>query len=252
LDITKDGTVITGSNVDWGLTKIYEFSRDIASYWLRGAVIKHGAIYAEERTATIKSPTIFLENYKAIKSIYVKINDVLINGMKNFDIRLKGANSLGEVFQTLVEEPKTNLARIFEPKLMPYLQIEVDMPAERVINNIEVYAEYAESDSPLHIIPNSDGELISKVYDTTYAANYQLTRIEGALSNIDDIDIYIRGCRRDTTHEVWTKWYKETLDKKQETQLPHIFENYQLFQFKLVLKKSDAQCSISKYVLEVV
>ena len=252
LDITKDGTVITGSNVDWGLTKIYEFSRDIDSYWLRGAVIKHGAIYAEERTATIKSPTIFLENHKAIKSIYVKINDVLINGMKNFDIRLKGANSLGEVFQTLVEEPKTNLARIFEPKLMPYLQIEVDMPAERVINNIEVYAEYAESDSPLHIIPNSDGELISKVYDTTYAANYQLTRIEGALSNIDDIDIYIRGCRRDTTHEVWTKWYKEKLDKNQETELPHIFENYQLFQFKLVLKKSKAQCSIDKYVLEVV
>ena len=252
LDVTKNGTVITGSNVDWGLTKIYDFNKDMDRYWLRSAVIKHGAIYAEERPATIKSPTIFLENHKAIKSIYVKINDVLIDGMKNFDVRIRGAKTSGDIFQTLVEEPKTNLARIFESKLMPYLQIEVDMPAERVINNIEVYAEYAESDSPLHIIPNSEGELISKVYDTTYAANYQLTRIEGALSNIDDIDIYIRGCRRDTTHEVWTKWYKETLDKKQETQLPHIFENYQLFQFKLVLKKSDAQCSISKYVLEVV
>jgi hypothetical protein len=118
--------------------------------------------------------------------------------------------------------------------------------------SIEIYAEYAESDTPLHIIPNNDGELISKVYDTAYAANYQLTRVEGALSNIDDIDIYVRGCRRDTTHEVWTKWYKEALDKKQETSFPHIFENYQLFQFKIVLKKSDAHCSIRKYILEVV
>ena len=252
LDITKTGAVITGSNVDWGLTKIYDMNQNLDDFWLRNATIKHGAIYAEGKTATIKSPVIFLENHLAINSIYVKINDVLTEDMRNFDVRIKGANSSGDIFQMLNEEPKTNLARIFKPKLLPYLQIEVDMPAERVINSIEIYAEYAESDTPLHIIPNNDGELISKVYDTAYAANYQLTRVEGALSNIDDIDIYVRGCRRDTTHEVWTKWYKEALDKKQETSFPHIFENYQLFQFKIVLKKSDAHCSIRKYILEVV
>ena len=227
-------------------------NQNLDDFWLRNATIKHGAIYAEGKTATIKSPVIFLENHLAINSIYVKINDVLTEDMRNFDVRIKGANSSGDIFQMLNEEPKTNLARIFKPKLLPYLQIEVDMPAERVINSIEIYAEYAESDTPLHIIPNNDGELISKVYDTAYAANYQLTRVEGALSNIDDIDIYVRGCRRDTTHEVWTKWYKEALDKKQETSFPHIFENYQLFQFKIVLKKSDAHCSIRKYILEVV
>ena len=135
---------------------------------------------------------------------------------------------------------------------MPYLQIEVDMPAGRVINSIEIYAEYAETDSPLHIVPNDSGSLITKVYDTAYATNYQLARLEGTLSNKNDIDIYVRGCRRDTGHEVWTKWYKENLDGHLETEAPHIFDNYRLFQFKIVLKSSKAECSINNFVLEVV
>lgn len=253
LDITKSGMAITGSNVDWGLTKVYDVADDMESCKLVNAVYKLGAFYAEEKNGSVKTPTIYLENYKAINSIFVKVNDVLIPSMSGFTIKTYAAPNKQSTFQLIAEETKSNIAQVFKTKLKPYLQIEVDMPTERVINTIEIYAEYAETDdSPLHIVPNDSGTLITKVYDTAYAADYQLAQIEGTLSNTDDIDIYVRGCRRDTGHEVWTKWYKEPLTESLDTEMPHIFENYQLFQFKLELKSSKAQCSIKNFVLEVV
>ena len=252
IDIAKDGTIITGSNVDWGLTKIYDIAEDMNSCALQGVTLKKNAFYSDGKNSSIRTPKIFIENHKAINSLFIKVNDILIEKMSGFAIRAMASTARDGHYQVVLEQENTNIAQLFKTKLAPYLQIEVDMPAETVINTIEIYAEYAETDAPLHVVPEEGGELVSKVYNTAYAASYQLSQIEGTFSNMKDIDVYIRGCRRDTGHEVWTKWYKEALNDNASTLTPHTFEKYQLFQFKLILKSSKAKCSIKNFVLEVI
>lgn len=253
LDITKSGLIITGSNVDWGLTKIYDIQDDIKSCKIKNGILKHGAFYAEEKDATLRTPIFFLVNNAAMKSVIVKVNDVIIDKMYGFDIKVLTSSSEYGPFKEISDQPKTNMARIIASKLSPYVQIEINIPAGRVIQSVEVYAEYIENaDSPLHVYPNRNGTLISKIYDTTYRASYQLASIDGTFSDKKHTKLYMRGLRRDTGHEVWTKWYPQDLDDTLQTVTPHIFEDYQMFQFKLVLDSSRAECLIKNYVLEVV
>lgn len=253
LDITKAGNIITGSNVDWGLTKIYDVSDDMERCWTKNVKLQHGAFYSEEKTGTVRTLPIFIENQTALRDLYIKVNDVLIDKMTDYTIRAYTASNSVSAYQQVQEEYKTNLMMISGARLTPYLQIEVDIPVGSVINTIEIYARYAETeDTTPRVIPNNRGTIITKVYDTAYAANYKLAQIDGSISSLEDVELYVRGCRRDTSHEVWTKWYQEKLNEDLTADMPHLFENYQLFQFKFILKDSKAECSIKNFVLEVV
>ena len=105
----------------------------------------------------------------------------------------------------------------------------------------------------MHITPNEYGEIVTKVYDTTYKAAFKPVRIEGQGKNTDKIRLFIRGCKEDSTHEVWTQWYEYQLNSQLEiVNEPHIFEDYHLFQFKIAVNDSDAEISVKSFVFEVV
>ena len=253
LDIAKDGHICPGSNVDWGLTKIYDIRDDMERCTIRNGIVRHGAVYAEAKDAILRTPAVFLMNAAAMNSIIVKINDVLIDEMSGFGIRVFASESEYGPYSLVSDRPKTNLARIFASKLSPYVQLEINIPEGRVIQSVEVYAEYVENaDAPLHVYSNDRGSLTSKIYDTACRASYRLARIDGAFKDMEHVQIYVRGLRRDTGHEVWTKWYLHEFDASLHTINPHIFEDYQMFQFKVVLDSSKAECLIENYVLEVV
>ena len=43
--------------------------------------LQHGAFYSEEKTGTVRTLPIFIENQAALRDLYVKVNDVLIDKM---------------------------------------------------------------------------------------------------------------------------------------------------------------------------
>jgi hypothetical protein len=254
LELDKAGRLRTGSNVDYGVTKLFDSRLHMGESKNIDIVIKKNAFYSEGKQGTIVFSDIYLRNYQAITGLYVKVNDVIIDKMNNFNIRAYMKTSLDESYNSVEYSRKTNLLAIYKSKIAPYLQIEVEMPADRVINNIEIYARYAETGGGLFIETYDSGTFLSKVYDTMQSANYKLVGLDGTAKKLDRISLSMRGCRWDDNgHEVWTDWYPMKLrDDLTIDSEGHSFDGYQLFQFMIDLDHKDAEITIKDFILEVI
>jgi len=87
LDIDRDGILSIGSNVDWGITKIPTITNDFTKYKLKNANLIKNTIVAKNN-ASITSGRYQIPDYKNVIGVYIKINDVLVDTLKNFDITL--------------------------------------------------------------------------------------------------------------------------------------------------------------------
>ena len=126
------------------------------------------------------------------------------------------------------------------------------MPPHRIINNLEVYVRYVENNNALHINPAQNGELITKIYNTTSLATFSLQSIDvDNIKNSEFFDLYVRALRYDNDHEVWTNWYKQKFNENWIVESPHKFKNYQYFQFKIALKDQSSEIKINKFNMEV-
>jgi hypothetical protein len=134
------------------------------------------------------------------------------------------------------------------------MQFEVSAEKNRIIDSVEGYARYAESDlGNLRIENYYEGSLTTKIYDTGAENSYKLVKINGTIQNQNSFRLFIRGCKQDATNIVWTDWYEVKLDKDLNvTGYPHIFENYRFFQFRIDFSNSNVTAKIDDFVLEVV
>lgn len=193
-------------------------------------------------------------NIKAIDALYVKVNDVIEGTMKYFNVRVRTADSDAGMNQMdIYYEKRTNLVEIRPGSLREYIQVEVEMSTDRVINSLEVYAKFVENENPPHITPNPSGYLLTKVYNTVIPASYKPKYMTGSITRADQVLVYVRGCRRDKNNEVWTGWYKCDIEGEMIFKTNcHTFENYQYFQFKIELRDEDASIRIEDFIFEVV
>lgn len=252
LDIGEDNTVETGSSVDYGVTQLYSFKENFGSFTTSNVTNRKNVFYTNNEAGSITSPWTYVNSSASIETLYIKINNVLIDPMRFFNVKIftaddaSGSNTR-EVFYT----KKTNLAAA-KVSLGSYVQIVVEMPASRVIESLEMYARYVEGSHVLHITPASKGTLTTKLYNAVSAGNFKLASISGLASRPDSIRIYIRGCRQDTDYMVFTKWYQQDLNKDLNVTNGHVFENYQYFQFKIELLDADASIRIDNFTMEAV
>lgn len=254
LELDGNGVIQPGSNVDWGLTKIY----DARSNWsgCTTADIKVGkeAMYSQDGIGIITTPAIYLRNKQSIKSLIVKVNDVLVGNLTDFNITISTGNQPTATFNEAVSLKKTNVVQAPQNKLLSHVKIMVEMPAGRVINNIEVFAEYAETNVPLHIATNKTGDITTKVYDIGYMAKLKVLGLDvKGLDLPNKVRVSIRACREDAEHAVWTSWKDLRVDSNMKVigDAP-VFENYRLFQFKIYLDNELAKIAIGSFNFEVV
>lgn len=253
LDIAKDNTIMTGSSVDWDITKIYDIKNDISKCTLKNCVYENDAFYGEDKAGYVTTPIIYLESAKSIKSLYIKINDSLLDKvLRNFNITVYTANSRYGTFKEIAKRDKTNLIEIPSGKLEYYVKIKVEVPAKKVINSIECYAKYVETNEDLHITVNNQGTLTTKIFDTTNITSYRLKKINGIFNDIKNTSIYVRGLRYSKNTFVFTEWYEEKCDSELTFVNSHTFEDYHLFQFKIKLNHKDAECKINNFIMEAV
>ena len=256
MEITSDGTIRTGSNVDYGVTKIFDsrINMDKVSNDDHAFFRKDSEIYTEDAEGKITITGIPVPNYSSAKDVYIKINDITVKGLNNFDVHIGTSEHSSYNYQEIRFIRKTNLAPAYSVTLSPYMQIEIKIPANSVITNVEIYVRYAEAGQLLSVDVNNHGQLVSKVYDTLFTGSYRPARIEGTAKNFENIKLFIRGCRISKNGEaVWTNWYNYDLDSHlMITGESHIFDGYRLFQFLVDFNSSDARLNINNFIFEVV
>lgn len=253
VELDDAGKLQMGADADWGLTKIYDARNDWDSCILTDLKMGKEAIYSQKRVGTIVTPPIYLRNRKSIKSLVAKVNDVVIGKLEGFKISILVGGQPGGRFNEAVSHDETNTVKAFQNKLMSYVKVKVEMPIDRVINNIEVFVEYAETAEPMRIKINSMGDLITKVYDTGYLAKFKPIRVEAqGITKPKKIRMFVRGCREDASRAVWTGWKSLVLDEQLNvTGDVAVFDNYRLFQFKICLDDKAAELLIDSFVFEV-
>jgi hypothetical protein len=253
LELTDKGIIRTGANVDWGVTLVKNLTRDFKRFKCQKVDLRKNVLTTKEETGTLTSPIFSIRNYNTIDKIFIKINEALVDPFRFFNVKVYSFSSAGGADKKLLgEKLKTNLCECSAAQFEGYLQVEIEMPPKHIINNLEVYVRYVENNNALHINPAQNGELITKVYNTTSSGTFSLQSIDvDNVKNKEFFDFSIRALRYDNNHEVWTNWYKQSFNENWIVEKPHEFKNFQFFQFKVKLRDQSSEIRINKINLEV-
>jgi len=252
-EIAQDGRIETGSSIDWGVTRIAEFKDNFDEFVGYRVGLRKNAFYTGTEAGTITSPWTYLPDHENVLALYIKINDVLVDGFRFFNIHVQTSPTQnGDNLREVLLDKKTNMVSVVGSELDSFVRIVVEIPANRVIENIEIYARYAENAKhDLHVLPRVNGSVITKVYDLVTSANYRLRRIEGSATNLKNIEISVRGCREDDNSIVWTDWYSAKLNNRLGFSDSHVFYDYRYFQLKIEINDTSASIKIDNIVFEV-
>ena len=106
----------------------------------------------------------------------------------------------------------------------------------------------------------STGSLISPVYDSQESLIYNIKNINiNDISNINDVEVYIRTMKEDNTSGVWSDWNElKLVTKNNKAMLSDKQNNFtfeytpvRFFQFKVVLKSKNAYVHLDSIDIEV-
>ena len=255
VELTKDNTILIGSNVDYGVTRVFTTQDCYEDIIIDTTVdrLKETFITTEAK-GWIRTPFFYLDNSANAINIYVKVNNLISGQLKNFDVKLYAAdNASGDNAIMAGYVQKTNLACFDEIVIKSYVSIETNMDPNKVIDIVEMFVRYGELGIvPLIVQNNPNGTLTTKVYDTVIAADYKVSCVDAHCNDVTKIKISARGCRKDNLYLVWTPWYELNLDTSMCVTNSHVFSDYRLFQFKIELLSENVELTIKNFLLEVV
>lgn len=243
-EINSDGTIVNSSTIDWGITKVKEFNEP--STWTRCVLsrvdLNNGVCSTKvNKPGTIETEAVFIGDKRTIKNFIFEINDVMFDNMKGFVTRIKTCDTLNGDYRT-VSTFKGNIGAVVGGALQSYVKIYVEMPGDKIINDISVYIEYKSTTeaSPKEVRVSS-GTLTTEVLDTHYTSKYKLKGIGiDSISNITDVIIQVRGAKENYAGEVWTPWKDIRLDGNLGVVGDITFEGYRFFQVRVTLNKREA------------
>ena len=252
--ITKDGSIKTASNMYWGISplKIYDTKEDFATCHTENIHFENDYIKTGKTEGIIETAPIFIENTMTVKRVIVKINDINFDDMRGMKIQILSSNNRDGNYMP-INTFNDNYGYVYGDSLLKYIKVKVTIPDNKYLNKLNIYAEYksTEANAPKVLMPSS-GELISKIYDAQYSADYRVKDINiESISNINDVEIQMRASKEDYSADVWQPW--KTLDLKDLKSLKGEIKFYdtRFFQIKVLLKTSSAFIKINNIDIEV-
>ena len=264
--LCSDGYIRTVGDVTWNATKIKTY--ESMSDFLNPMCYKDAELIISDY---IKAPAFtsgrFITDYieinpKIINRLFVKVNDVLVDNMDNFKITIHTANSRTSSLRSVIQA-RSNYVFAYANGLDKLIKVEIDIPENKVVDKIEIIAEYktTEKHAPILNTPLS-GNIISQVYDSQQSLIYNIKNINiNDISNINDVEIYIRAMTEGNTSGVWSDWnvLKLTMrngvpvyDSVKTNPLDFKYKPVRYFQFKIELKSKDAYIDFDSIDIEVV
>lgn len=259
-EINEDNDIINSSYINWGYTNVKTFRthNDFKKFILDNvdllefdnrAVVKTGS-----EAGTITTTPIYIGNTKIVKNLLYKINDVMFNDMKGVKITVLTSNSQESGYKEVLVSLE-NLNSIDGINLLPYVKLMVELPANRVINNIEIFIEYLAKDNNAPAQKNvSNGSYTSKVLDAQYTERYLIKALGLEEHNLDisNYTFQIRASKINDDNSVWTSWKDIELNADMSIANRIVFTDYRYFQFRVSLKGENASIKINHIDLEVI
>ena len=172
---------------------------------------------------------------------------------KNYTIEILTSDIENGIFTTVLTKEDTNDIIVSSRYLKQYIRIRITMPEDSIIQSIQLFGEYYEGEYAPHVKYHNSGNMISKLFDTGFTNDYQLTKISASrIHDLDHIQFEIRGCREDDKALVWTPWEPVTIDETLSVTSENIFRGYRLFQLRVSLSSANCRIYIDGIIMKVV
>ena len=253
--LMSDGKIKTTSNLDWYITKLktYTEDQDFKDCELANIGVNADCIYTGNNPGYIETQPLRLDNLDNIKRIIIKINDLETTFMTGFSTHIYTCDDYNGIYIASCGTQYDNKFNIPVNFLKRYIKIRVDMPAYKYINNIAVFVEYVSSDeNPMPIITTHSGYIESKLYDLQQESNCVVKSIDiEDVSNINDIELYIRASRDNERLDVWTNWNRIYLTDSLQIANYISFTNTRFLQYKILVKNRSGYIKFKSIDVEI-
>ena len=251
----SNGYFKTTSKIDWYITEVASFQKenDFYSCILDNVDVTRSYMSTNMVGGTLITPPIYINNKSTIKKLIFKINDIELEQMQGFNTIAYTSSSYDGDYIAL-PGGKDNKFYILGDDLMEYVKFKIEIPANKIITNIEVFVEYKSSEENVLILPlHESGYIESKIYDLQETMDYRLKDLGiEDISNINDIELYIRASRDIDKLEVWHNWQR--IGIKEDLTLGRYIKFYDVrfMQLKIVLKTRKSYIKFNHLDVEVI
>ena len=251
LEISSDGNVIsTALTISYGLTKINDINLSKCVYTYLD--YKKNYFISTKDNASLETPYVGIRLKNNISELVIKINDIITDSMKSFNIKVLGCNTATGIYTEVKHVQNNNIITIPKRSIKNYMKVALtDIAKSKVINSITLYAQYTESNDDTNTLATrafDTGNLITKIYDIGSEEDILLKNIEYESNKSNNILFYYRGCRENKREFVFTDWY---MFNKEKPEYNHVLSNYRYIQFKIYINNPDATVSVKKFTMEV-
>ncbi len=182
----------------------------------------------------------------------IKVNDVISDSMKSFNIKVLGCNTATGTYTEVKHATNSNIIIVPGRSVKNYMKVAlVDVAKSKVIKNITLYAKYTEAVNDSDVLATralDTGNLVTKIYDIGSEENVVLKNVTYNSNRDNNIIFYYRGCRENKREFVFTDWY---IFNKEKPEYNHVLKNYRYIQFKIYINNPDAIVSVENFIMEV-
>lgn len=253
--VDSKGYIVNTTKIDWGVTLLEEFTD--REDFLRGEYdnisINKDHMSTSSKSGVYYSPAVFLNDSLAIKRIFYKINELDFKEMEGFKVTLLTASTENGDYIP-VSYHSDNVGFAYGDYLSRYIKLKIEMPKNKIIDNIAIFSEYKSTKShapAAHTDPF--GELISRVYDAHYSADFRVRSVKLASSTVvRDFDLYVRASKDKFSADVWMPWRQIEIDDDLTVKNNEVFKESRFFQFKIRLKNKNAKIKFNGVEIEVI
>ena len=253
--LMSDGYFKTTSKLDWYITQVGTFERekDFFTCVLDNVNVSQAHISTNNIEGYILTAPIYVNDQATIKRLIFKINDIELDQLSGFNIIAYTSHTYDGSY-TPIGSFKNNKGYIKGQNLMEYVKFKIEMPANKIINNIHVFAEYkSTAENALKLNIKESGYIISKVYDLQDTLNYRLSHLGiDDISNINDIEIYVRASRDIDKLEIWHEWQPVKLNNDLTLAEFLRFYDVRFMQIKILLKTRKSYIKFNHLDVEVI
>ena len=253
--LMSDGYFKTTSKLDWYITEVasYTKEREFFTCVLNSLNVTKTYINTNNLGGDLLTPPIYLNNQDTIKRLIFKINDIELDQMIGFNIIVYTSDSY-DGYYTPIGSFKSNKSFIVGESLLQYVKFKVEVPAHKILNSIHIFAEYKSSaENPLRLILNESGYIESKIFDLQETLDYRLKDLGiEDISNINDIELYIRASRDIEKLEIWHDWQRVFIKDDLSLRDYLKFYDVRFMQIKIFLKTRKSYIKFKHLDVEVI
>ena len=253
--LMSDGYFKTTSKLDWGITQVAKFDTeaDFFDCTLEQVLVTQSFVTAGKNGGHMLTSPVYINNHSTIKKLIFKINDIELDQMTGFDIIAYTSNTYNDNYIP-IGSFKNNKGYIDGQNLMQYVRFKIDIPTNKILDNFCIFAEYKSSkENPLKLPLHESGYIISKIYDLQDTLNYRLKDLGiDDISNINDVEIYVRASRDIDKIEIWHSWQRIYLKDDLSLKEYLKFFDVRFMQLKIVLKTRKSYIKFNHLDVEVI